>query len=94
MKRNDMRHQITQLGNGAHALAIQMLGNRDDAADAVHDAFVKALNKPGAYNADNGPLAPWFLRVVRNHCIDLIRRRRPTGTDVEDSAVTSAPQAL
>ncbi len=84
MKRNNMRQQITQLGNGAHALAIQMLGNRDDAADAVHDAFVKALNKPGAYNSDSGPLAPWFLRVVRNHCIDLIRRRRPGNCDVEE----------
>lgn len=84
MKRIDMQRQITQLGNGAHALAIQMLGNRDDAADAVHDAFVKALKKPDAYNADHGPLTPWFLRVVRNHCIDLSRRRRPTGTDVEE----------
>lgn len=62
MKRNDMRQQITQLGNGAHALVIQILGNPDDAADAVHDAFVKAFNKPDAYNADNGPLTPWFLR--------------------------------
>lgn len=84
MKKNDMRQQIAQLGNGAHALAIQMLGNPDDAADAVHDAYVKVFRKPGAYNANNGPLTPWFLRVVRNHCIDLIRRRRPTGTDVEE----------
>lgn len=72
-----MRNQLAQLGNGAHALALQMLGNTDDATDAVQDAFVKALNKPGAYDADAGPLKPWFLRVVRNRCIDLIRRRRP-----------------
>lgn len=77
MKKRDMRNQLVQLGNGAHALALQMLGNTDDATDAVQDAFVKVLNKPGAYNADTGPLAPWFLRVVRNRCIDLIRRRRP-----------------
>ena len=77
MKNRDMRNQLVQLGNGAHALALQMLGNTDDATDAVQDAFVKVLNKPGAYNADTGPLAPWFLRVVRNRCIDLIRRRRP-----------------
>ena len=77
MKNQDMRNQLAQLGNGAHALAFQMLGNTDDATDAVQDAFVKVLNKPGAYNADTGPLAPWFFRVVRNRCIDLIRRRRP-----------------
>jgi len=72
-----MRNQLAQFGNGAHALALQMLGNTDDATDAVQDAFVKVLNKPAAYDADAGPLKPWFLRVVRNRCIDLIRRRRP-----------------
>ncbi|MDX2427289.1 MAG: sigma-70 family RNA polymerase sigma factor [Xanthomonadales bacterium] len=76
-----MRNQLIQLGNGAHALALQMLGNTDDATDAVQDAFVKVLKKPGAYDANAGPLTPWFLRVVRNHCIDLIRRRRPEGAN-------------
>ena len=84
MKNQDMRNQLVQLGNGAHALALQMLGNTDDATDAVQDAFVKVLNKPGAYNADTGPLAPWFLRVVRNRCIDLIRRRRPEDSNAPE----------
>jgi RNA polymerase sigma-70 factor (ECF subfamily) len=84
MKNHDMRQQLVQLGNGAHALALQMLGNSDDATDAVHDAFVKVLKKPGAYDAGNGPLTPWFLRVVRNQCIDLIRRRRPANADVDE----------
>lgn len=83
MKSNDMRQQLVQLGNGAHAMATQMLGNPDDAADAVHDVFAKVLRKPDAYNAKKGALTPWFLRVLRNHCIDMIRRRRPTGTEVE-----------
>jgi RNA polymerase sigma-70 factor (ECF subfamily) len=63
-----------------------MLGNSDDAADAVHDAFVKVLRKPAAYDAANGAFTPWFLRVVRNHCIDMIRRRRPDGADVAELA--------
>lgn len=76
-----MRNQLAQLGNGAHALAFQLLGNTDDATDAVQDAIVKVLKKPGAYKAGTGPLTPWFLRVVRNTCIDLIRRRRPEDSD-------------
>lgn len=83
MKTKAMRQQLIQLGNGAHALAVQMLGNSDDATDAVHDAFVKVMNQPAAYDSKSGPLTPWFLRVVRNHCIDLIRRRRPGSVDVE-----------
>jgi RNA polymerase sigma-70 factor (ECF subfamily) len=84
MKTHDMRQQLVQLGNGAHALATQILGNADDAADAVHDAFAKVLSKPAAYRSDSGPLAPWFLRVVRNQCIDAIRRRRPGHNEVDN----------
>lgn len=95
MKNHEMRQQLVQLGNGAHALAIQMLGNADDATDAVHDAFVKALKQPDAYDARTGPLTPWFLRVVRNHCIDMIRRRRPGDVDVDDlSDPGPGPEAL
>jgi RNA polymerase sigma-70 factor (ECF subfamily) len=83
MKNNDMQQKLIQLGNGAHALALQMLGNTDDATDVVHDAYVKALKQPGGYDASTGPLTPWFLRVVRNRCIDLLRRRRPGDVDAE-----------
>jgi len=75
-----MRQQLAQLGGGAHALAIQILGNADDAADAVHDAVATALAKPDAFDDTRGPLKPWFLTVVRNRCIDMLRRRR--GSDV------------
>lgn len=78
-----MRQELAQLGNGAHALAIQILGNREDAADAVHDAYATVLSRPGSYDSARGAFKPWFLRVVRNRCIDLMRRRRPSGVDVD-----------
>jgi len=86
MNTDDMRHELVNLGNGAHALAIQILGNPDDAADAVHDALATALGKPLAYDRQRGPLKPWFLRVVRNRCIDLLRRRRVSDAPVEELA--------
>jgi hypothetical protein len=46
-----MRQELTQLGGGAHALATQILGNADDAADAVHDAFETVLKRPQAYDS-------------------------------------------
>lgn len=85
-----MKQQLVQLGNGAHAMATQILGNSDDAADAVHDAFAKVLRAPEAYDSANGALKPWFLRVVRNRCIDLIRRRRPAD-DIVDELSDQAP---
>jgi RNA polymerase sigma-70 factor (ECF subfamily) len=76
MKHNDLQQDLVNLGGGAHALAIQILGNSDDAADAVHDAFAKVLARPDAFDVSKGPLKPWFMRVVRNQCLDLVRRRR------------------
>jgi RNA polymerase sigma-70 factor (ECF subfamily) len=77
MKNRAMRQKLIPLGNGAHALATQILGSPDDAADAVHDAFVTVLQRPQAYDENKGSLKAWFLSVVHNRCIDQIRRRRP-----------------
>lgn len=79
-----MQHELAQLGGGAHALAVQILGNSDDAADAVHDAFATALAKQDRYDRSKGPLRPWFLRVVRNRCIDMLRRRHGSDMPVEE----------
>ena len=85
-----MRQELVQLGNGAHALAIQILGNSEVAADAVHDAFASVLEKPASYEGNKGPLKPWFLRVVRNRCIDLLRKRRTDTVSHEETADTAA----
>ena len=91
MKSNDMRKELAQLGGGAHTLAIQILGNSDDAADAVHDAFVAVFERPEGFDRSWGALKPWFLRVVRNRCIDLLRKR-PQVAELSDSGyVSSAP---
>ena len=90
MNTTQMRRELADLGNGAHALAIQIMGNTDDAADAVQDALTTVLERPSAYQPTKGPLRPWFLRVVRNRCIDLLRRRKSGGTPVEELADPSA----
>jgi RNA polymerase sigma-70 factor (ECF subfamily) len=84
MKKSDIRQELANLGSGAHVLAFQILGNSDDAADAVHDAFARVLARPGAFDFRRGPLRPWFLRVVRNRCFDLLRRRRTSDPAIEE----------
>jgi RNA polymerase sigma-70 factor (ECF subfamily) len=90
MKTDTMRDELIQLGGGAHALAIQILGNSDDARDAVQDAFAIVLGRPGAYDPDKGPLRAWFLRLVRNHCIDMLRKRRPAGVAADETPDSAA----
>ena len=84
MKTDQMRDELVHLGGGAHALATQILGNPDDAADAVHDSLARALEQPHSYDASKGPVKPWFLRMVRNRCIDLLRKRKQTDDRIDE----------
>ena len=92
---DDMRQELAYLGNGAHALAIQILGNADDAADAVQDALAQALRRSNQYRPERGPLKAWFLGIVRHRCIDLLRRRRPEGGKLDEvAAAAPGPEEL
>lgn len=56
-------------------LATGMLGNLDDARDALQDAFVKAYEAMHRFDLRR-PFGPWFFQILRNHCRDLLRSRQ------------------
>jgi len=67
----DSRNEIGELAlrhlDAAYNLGRWLLGNDADAADAVHDAFVRATGSSGA-RADGNARA-WWLAIVRNCCL-------------------------
>ena len=83
--------QLEELGGCGFALAMQMLGRRDDAADAVQDALHQLVRKWRSYDAERGDLRAWFLKIVRNRCIDLIRQRSRQRTEHADLDHVSEP---
>lgn len=64
--------------------ALRVVGDRGEAEDVVHDAFVAVWRKIDRFDADRGSLRAWLMTVVRNRAIDRIRARRP-GVDLEDA---------
>lgn len=64
-----------ELGRCGFALAMQLLRNREDAADAVQDSLHALLRKRRLFNPKRGDLRAWFLKIVRNRCIDQVRKR-------------------
>ena len=65
-----------------------LLGNDHDAADAVHDAFVRALRSAGTYSG--GSARAWWLAIVRNCCLSRLAGR---GRDALHGAIDVAQVA-
>lgn len=55
-------------------VALGMMGNREDARDALQDAFVKAYEALSRFDSRR-PFGPWFLQILRNKCRDQLRSR-------------------
>jgi RNA polymerase sigma-70 factor (ECF subfamily) len=85
--------ELYGLGQHGFAMAMQLLRNRDDAADAVQDAMCSAWRKQTSYESAKGEIKSWFLKIVRNRCLDLIRKRQRRGTTVPISAAIEPADA-
>jgi RNA polymerase sigma-70 factor (ECF subfamily) len=76
------------------AVALRTLGDREEAADALQDAFISAFRAAGRFRGD-AAVTTWLHRIVVNACLDRLRRRqaRPTVAlpEVETAAVAQAP---
>lgn len=77
-------------------VANAILRDRDQAADALHTAFLSIQRRAGHYDPARGAAEAWLGTVVRNAALDIIRARgRETPTDdptLGDTAVE--PEAL
>ena len=60
--------------DAAYNLGRWLLGNEHDAADAVHDAFVRA--KRSAHTYAGGNARAWWLAIVRNCCLAMLASRK------------------
>jgi RNA polymerase sigma-70 factor, ECF subfamily len=78
--------------DAAYNLGRWLLGNEQDAADAVHDAYLRAARSAHTYAGGNA--RAWWLTIVRNCCLaKLSSRKRETHLRVADATdpVTALP---
>ncbi|MBK8446999.1 MAG: RNA polymerase sigma factor SigM [Micropruina sp.] len=77
------------------ALALRVMSNREDAADALQDAMISAFRRAGDFRGD-AAVTTWLHRIVLNACLDRLRRIAvraavPLPQDAERSADLAAP---
>ena len=65
-----------------YGLCLRLLGEAEEARDAGQEAYARAWSALATFDPAQ-PFTPWVLRIARNHCIDLIRRRLPARRRVE-----------
>jgi RNA polymerase sigma-70 factor (ECF subfamily) len=83
------RYQREALG---HALAL--VGNREDARDAVQEAFLDAFRAVATLDAAR-PFYPWLYVLLRNRCYKLLagrKRRHAESLPAEPLLAVPAPE--
>ncbi|MEA2694052.1 MAG: hypothetical protein QOJ16_3439 [Acidobacteriota bacterium] len=56
-------------------LCERLLGDLEEARDAVQEVFLKAFRKAGDFRPQ-GQVYTWLYRIAVNHCLNRLRRRR------------------
>ncbi len=75
-------------------LCYRLLSERDAANDAAQETFVRAFAALGSFDPSL-KFEAWVMRIARNHCYDLLRRRTQTTTEEEaHETPDGAPTAL
>jgi RNA polymerase sigma-70 factor, ECF subfamily len=62
------------------AIALRIMRNKEDAADALQDAYISAFRRAGSYRGE-AQVTSWLHRVVVNACLDRLRAMRVRETE-------------
>ena len=65
-------------------LALQLMGNRDDAMDVAQEALLRFFKTLHRFDCRR-PVRPWLFQIVRNRVVDLYRRQKVRRHDSIDA---------
>jgi RNA polymerase sigma-70 factor (ECF subfamily) len=91
-RRQDLRafeHLYEIHGARLKSMAYHIVGNRQDAEDAVQETFVKVFRGIHGFQGHSG-IGTWLCRILINVCYDVTRKRRREA-DPEEHALDSRP---
>jgi RNA polymerase sigma-70 factor (ECF subfamily) len=78
----------------AASFALGWTGSHDTALDVSQDAFVRAYRAIDRFDPER-PFYPWFQRILRNVCLNHIRKRkRQAEVDIDDVAPAASSDPL
>lgn len=71
----------------------RIVGDRDDAEDIAQEAFIKAYEQLGSFDAKRARFSTWLYKIATNRAIDYLRKNKRTFNvkDVELLAESTMP---
>lgn len=84
-----------QYGGAVFTVALSILDNRELAADATQQTFVKAWKSAGSYDPTR-PFPPWIYSIARRAAIDIWRaeKHRDLNTASEETEIAETPPGI
>ena len=64
-------------------VALRILKDRAEAEEALQDIYVKIWQRADRYKPGQYSPISWLVAVARNHCLDVLRVRKPASQDME-----------
>lgn len=93
MTREEFEHNYIYLGPRLYRMALSMLGNRQDAEDAVHDVFMRLWHR-GDVAGTRYEEERYITVALRNACIDRLKGKRATADSTELRQIADGSQDI
>ena len=90
--RGDRRAQLELYRNYSKAMfnvCYRMMGAREDAEDVLQNAFIDIFSKMDSFRYESS-VGAWIKRIVVNHCINELKRRKLNFVDLPDTLANYA----
>ena len=64
-------------------VTLRILKDRSEAEEALQEVYVKIWQRADRYVSGGYSPISWLVAVARNHCLDVLRARKPQADDLE-----------
>jgi RNA polymerase sigma factor (sigma-70 family) len=84
--RSAQRQLYDRYCDAMYNVCYRMLGNVAEAEDALQESFVDVFDKLVSFREESS-LGAWIKRIVINHCLNMLKKRRIRFDELTDQAV-------
>jgi RNA polymerase sigma-70 factor (ECF subfamily) len=81
--RNAFRDLYARTSAKLFGVCLRILRDRAEAEEALQEVYVKVWQRADRYVQSGYSPISWLVAVARNHCLDILRARKPSGEDID-----------